>query len=106
MIAYERRDDGSLVLAAGVPEAWVREAPGIRVRDLPTHFGLLDFNMCADSNDRIMAVLGSRATAPAASSSRHRSIARCAVLVDGGERPASDPRQVVVQKAATVVLLY
>ena len=30
MIAYEQPDNGTLVLAAGVPESWVREVPGVR----------------------------------------------------------------------------
>jgi F5/8 type C domain len=57
LIAYERADEGVLVLAAGVPESWVREAPGIRVSGLPTRFGRLDFTMCAESEDRVRTVM-------------------------------------------------
>src|SRR5262249_5218069 len=64
LIAYERRDDGALVLAAGVPEAWVREAPGVRVRGLPTHFGSLDYTLCADGDDRVRMTLGGTARPP------------------------------------------
>ncbi len=39
MLVYEY--DGQLVLLAGVPEAWVREGRGVRLRNLPTHFGAL-----------------------------------------------------------------
>ncbi|HEU4452144.1 MAG TPA: discoidin domain-containing protein [Longimicrobium sp.] len=51
LLAYED-EDGSLVIAAGVPEAWVREAPGVGVRDLSTHFGRLSYTMRADG-DRV-----------------------------------------------------
>lgn len=64
LIAYERRDDGALVLAAGVPEAWVREAPGVRVHGLPTHFGSLDYTLCADGDDRVRMTLGGTARPP------------------------------------------
>jgi hypothetical protein len=64
LIAYERRDDGALVLAAGVPEAWVRESPGVRVRALPTHYGSLDYTLCADGDDRIRMTLGGTARPP------------------------------------------
>ncbi len=37
-------DDGRLVLLGGVPSDWFRSKEGMRVRGLPTHFGLLDFD--------------------------------------------------------------
>jgi hypothetical protein len=43
MFAYER-DDGSLVVGAGIPESWVVE-PGVVVRGLRTPFGALDLTM-------------------------------------------------------------
>jgi hypothetical protein len=107
MIAYERRDDGALVLAAGIPEAWVRESPGVRVRALPTHFGALDYTMCADGDDRVRVLLGGDARPPGGfviTSPIDRPLR--AVRVDGDERSSTDSRQAVVQKAAAVVLLY
>ncbi len=58
MLAYERADDGVLVLAAGVPEAWVRQAPGVRVRQLPTHYGRLDLHLQAVGEHRIVVHCG------------------------------------------------
>ena len=45
MLAYERESDSSLVIAAGVPESWVMERPGVTVRRLSTHYGPLSFTM-------------------------------------------------------------
>jgi hypothetical protein len=45
MFAYERDADSSLVLGAGVIEAWVTERPGVTVRRLSTHYGPLSYTM-------------------------------------------------------------
>jgi hypothetical protein len=45
--AYEREDDGALVVGAGIPAAWVTEAPGVSVRGLSTWYGPLSFTMRA-----------------------------------------------------------
>jgi hypothetical protein len=49
LFAYERAEDGALVLAAGVPEAWLA-APGVRLRGLPTHYGPLDLALVASGD--------------------------------------------------------
>jgi hypothetical protein len=43
MLAYEREEDESLVLGAGVPVEWL--VPGITVGNLSTHYGPLSFAM-------------------------------------------------------------
>src|SRR6185436_10136549 len=50
MFAYERESDSSLVIGAGVPESWVRQAPGVRIGSLSTHYGRLSYNMRATGN--------------------------------------------------------
>jgi hypothetical protein len=45
MLAYEREADSSLVVGAGIPESWVMEKPGVTVRRLSTHYGLLSYTM-------------------------------------------------------------
>lgn len=45
MLAYERESDSSLVIGAGVRDEWVKEPPGIRVSNLSTHYGPLNFDM-------------------------------------------------------------
>jgi hypothetical protein len=50
LLAYERDSDQALVLAAGVPAAWVA-APGVvSVRHLPTPWGLLDYSLIPEGN--------------------------------------------------------
>jgi hypothetical protein len=45
MLAYERESDSTLVIGAGVPESWAMERPGVTVRRLSTHYGLLSYTM-------------------------------------------------------------
>ncbi len=45
LFAWERESDGALVLAAGIPAAWLREGPGVAVRHLRTPHGLLDYTL-------------------------------------------------------------
>lgn len=47
MLAYERDSDQALVLAAGVPPAWL-VAPGLGVKRLPTYYGVLSYTLVAD----------------------------------------------------------
>jgi len=50
MLAYEREADGALVIGAGVPVAWARQAPGVMVRDLRTPYGPLTYTMRLDGD--------------------------------------------------------
>jgi hypothetical protein len=45
MFAYEREADSSLVIGAGITERWAREANGVGIRGLSTHYGRLSFTM-------------------------------------------------------------
>ena len=47
MLAYERESDSTLVIGAGVRDEWVKEVPGIRVSNLSTEYGPLNFDMQA-----------------------------------------------------------
>jgi hypothetical protein len=47
--SYERDRDSSLVLGAGIPEAWVRNPGGVSVTGLRTPYGPLDFSMSASA---------------------------------------------------------
>ncbi|HWL40327.1 MAG TPA: hypothetical protein VNO75_08820, partial [Gemmatimonadaceae bacterium] len=44
MFAFERESDSSLVITAGTKDEWLRDAPGIRVTNLSTHYGPLNYD--------------------------------------------------------------
>ncbi len=45
LFAYEDESDSTLVIAAGVPLAWVTESPGLALRGLSTSFGPLSYTL-------------------------------------------------------------
>lgn len=45
MFVYEREQDDSLVLAAGVSDAWVTDPAGIEVVSMPTYYGKLSYTV-------------------------------------------------------------
>jgi len=47
LFAYENESDSTLVIAAGVPSAWVMESPGLALRGLSTSFGPLSYTLRA-----------------------------------------------------------
>ncbi|MGI8400950.1 MAG: discoidin domain-containing protein [Gemmatimonadaceae bacterium] len=50
MLAYERESDSSLVIGAGVKDDWVKQDPGVRVANLSTMYGPLNYDMRAFGN--------------------------------------------------------
>jgi hypothetical protein len=108
LLVDERRDEGVLVVAAGVPEAWVRGAPGVRLRGLPTHYGRLDLDLCAEGEDRVRVAFGGSCRPPGGfllASPFARPLRE--VWVDGRARAAGDPQRVVLLDVPReVVLVY
>ncbi len=47
LFAYEREEDSSLVVGAGLPERWVRSERGVSVKGLGTPYGPLDISLAA-----------------------------------------------------------
>ena len=64
MVAAEREASGSLVLASGMPWAWISEENGFAVHHLPTRFGKLDFRIHAPDNSTIEVEIGDNLTFP------------------------------------------
>jgi hypothetical protein len=56
--AYDRPEDGALVLGAGVPADWVRAPGGVSVRGLRTRWGRLDLSIREDAEGIRVAVSG------------------------------------------------
>jgi hypothetical protein len=48
LLAYERGSDQALVLAAGIPDAWIAAPGGVAVRRLPTPWGLLEYSLTVE----------------------------------------------------------
>ncbi|MGH7789970.1 MAG: discoidin domain-containing protein, partial [Candidatus Binatia bacterium] len=108
MLAYERPGGRALVLAAGVPAEWVHSAPGVRVRRLPTHFGALDFAMCADGDDRVRVSLGGALRCPPDGVEIVSPFDRPlrAVEIDGRSGAPTDPSRVVVTNLPAEIVLH
>jgi hypothetical protein len=54
MLAFERESDSSLVIGAGVRDDWVKQDPGVRVTNLNTAYGPLNYDMRATGNTVIV----------------------------------------------------
>lgn len=106
LLAFEDDEAGTLVVGAGVPEAWVRDAPGVRVRGLPTHFGALDLELRAAGEGRLRASFGGACRPPGGfvlESPFAQALRE--VVVDGQARAADDPRRVRLASGAREVEL-
>ena len=106
LFADERRADGSLVLAAGVPEAWVRDGGGVRLTGLPTLFGVLDMHLRAEGEDRVRASFGGRCRPPGGIvlvSPLARALRE--VWIDGRRTPAQGPQHIALRELPGEVLL-
>jgi hypothetical protein len=51
MFAYEREEDESLVLAAGVAEEWLSGGSAVGVKNLPTYYGNLTYSLRLEGTD-------------------------------------------------------
>jgi F5/8 type C domain/Bacterial alpha-L-rhamnosidase 6 hairpin glycosidase domain len=64
LLAWERESDRALVLAAGVPPAWVTSETGVGVKRLPTHYGVLTYRLHAEGPDSVRLKLSGDLTVP------------------------------------------
>jgi F5/8 type C domain len=64
MVAAEREATASLVLASGMPWAWISDDDGFSVGNLPTRYGPLDFRIRAVRKGLIHVEIGSSITLP------------------------------------------
>ncbi len=106
LFAYERTQDGALVIGAGVPEAWVREGEGLQMTGLRTYYGSLDLRMRAEG-DAVRVRVGGDVRPPGGIIIRtplDRPIRRATV---NGRRVSmdADAREVVVRDVPADVVL-
>jgi hypothetical protein len=59
LFAYEREGDAALVIAGGVPAAWL-EGPGVAVKDLRTPYGRLSYSLKREGSRVLLQVSGDR----------------------------------------------
>ncbi len=45
LFVFEREQDEALVIGEGIREQWVRDPAGVEVKNLPTHYGTLNYRM-------------------------------------------------------------
>jgi hypothetical protein len=57
-LVYERAEDRSLVLAAGVPAEWLAAGEALRVVGLPTYHGPLDYELRREGPGRLRLRVG------------------------------------------------
>ena len=55
--AYERESDQALVLAAGIPKAWLEGGGDVGVKRLPTWYGTLNYNLRQEEPDKLRLML-------------------------------------------------
>jgi hypothetical protein len=58
MFAYEREEDESLVIAAGVAEEWLSDGFEVGVSNLPTYYGNLSYSLLLERKDMMRLKLG------------------------------------------------
>ncbi len=58
MFVYEREDDDALIVAAGIPRAWVDSGEPIGAKRLPTRYGVLSYTLRGDAARTVMQLSG------------------------------------------------
>jgi hypothetical protein len=64
LFAYEREEDRSLVIAAGIPEKWVTDSGEVVVTDLPTHYGNVSYTLRREGPGTLRLILDGDLTLP------------------------------------------
>jgi hypothetical protein len=109
LLAYEREADAALVLAAGVPAAWVTTPPGVTVKRLPTYYGPVSYTLRAETPDTVRLRLGGDVTVPAGKIVVRSPLSRplAGVTVNGHPVDSFSPDEAVIAETpAEVVLRY
>jgi hypothetical protein len=107
MFAYERGRDSTLVVAAGVPWAWVQDSTGVRVRGLRTTWGPVSYSARAGADASVEVVLESGPRIPRGGivviPPARRPFRRA--TVNGVDRPVNSEGGVVVRELPARVVM-
>ncbi len=106
MIACERERDSCLLICAGIPDAWVRNPPGIEVRNLPTHFGPLSYRI-RPSAGGVVVEIGAGTDIPPGGIRVRSPLSAGVREIRGAATAKDDPRDALVESLpARVVFTY
>ncbi|HYH96191.1 discoidin domain-containing protein [Hyalangium sp.] len=103
LFVYDRRDDDALVIAAGVPESWLRD-DGVRIENYRTPWGALSLAMRADG-DRLTISLHGTARPPGGFVIPADLVGASDALVDGRRTRWNGAELKVARAPATIVLI-
>jgi len=109
MVAYERASDAALVLLGGVPPEWATVEPGLVVRRLPTHHGVLNMTLRAEGPTTLRLRLAGDLDVPKGGIVVQSPLARPlkSAVVNGRPLDGAGPTTAVVRQfPADVVLQY
>ncbi len=59
MFLYDRERDSAHVLCAGIPDSWIRDSAGVRVKGLPTYYGEISLSLKGREQSVVAEVSGS-----------------------------------------------
>ncbi|WP_224362921.1 discoidin domain-containing protein [Hyalangium versicolor] len=103
LFVYERRDDDALVIAAGVPESWLR-GDGVRIENQRTPWGTLSLSMKAEG-DRLTLRLQGMARPPGGFILPADLFGPSEALVDGRRVKWTGAELQIARAPATIVLI-
>jgi hypothetical protein len=104
--AFEREEDRSIVLAAGIPESWSRSAEGVRVRDLPTPYGPLSYSIAADGSALVIEIEDGLRMPPGGLAIRPPLDGPVRkVTINGQESGAAPQREILVRELPAIIRL-
>jgi hypothetical protein len=109
MFVYEREQDGALVLAAGIPDAWVTDPAGVEVLGLPTYYGNLDYTLksrTVDGHTAVAVTIGDRVTLPPGGLVLKSPLSRPVTAVTGDGRLDPTGEILITRLPASLTLRY
>jgi F5/8 type C domain len=105
LFAYARESDRSLVLAAGVPERWLKAPEGVAVRGLMTRYGMLDYSLAKRGAELRLDVSGKLEVPPGGLVFAFPKGVPARVVTVNGQRCASEPRDCVIRELPARVIV-
>jgi len=103
---YEREEDDALVLAAGIPAAWIRAGEGVSVEGLRTRYGRLDLALRAQGPTVRVRISGDTRVPPGGFALRSPWGRRFAsASIDGTPVPVSGAGEVLIRSVPVEVVL-